>query len=143
MKTLERNKAIVQRFNKEFVEKGDKKVFDEIVSPNLVYHAHPQGIAEGRAAFWDFFQHWLNPSIQNLKVDIHDMVAEGDKVVTLKAYQGIMKPEAPGNMHADNKVEIMVMEIIRLQDGRFVEFWNLTDSQDIGIQSLMEESSIY
>ena len=143
MKTLERNKAIVYRFNKEFVEKGNENVFEEIVSPDIVYHAHPQGIAEGREAFLDFFQHRLRPSIQNLKVDIHDIVAEGNKVVTLKAYHGIMKPEALGDEEVDNRVEIMVMEIIRLENGRFVEFWNLTDSQDIGIQSLMEESSIY
>lgn len=142
MNTLEENKAIVSRFNKEFVEKGNEEVFNEIVARGMVYHSHPQGIAEGRDAFWDFFQHRLRPSIQNLKVDIHDMVAEGNKVVTLKAYHGIMSPETSGD-DEDNRIEVMVMEIIRLQDGQFVEFWNLTDSQDIGIQTLMEESSIY
>lgn len=142
MKTLEENKAIVYRFNKEFVEKNNEEVFNEIVAPDMVYHSHPQGVAEGREAFWDFFQHRLRPSIQNLKVAIHDMVAEGNKVVTLKAYQGTMVPDTYAD-DEDNRIEVMVMEIICLRDGQFVECWNLTDSQDIGIQTLMEESSIY
>ena len=142
MNTPEKNKAIVRRFNKEFVEDGKTSVFHEIVDPQLTYHAHPQGIPEGREAFWNFFQQTLRPSLSDIRVDLKDTVAEDDKVVTLKAYSGFIKT-GEQREGTEERIEWVVMEIIRLRNGRFIEVWNLTDSEDAGMQAVLEETYIY
>ena len=143
METLERNKAIVFRFNKEFVENGNDSVFNEIVDPKFVYHTDPQTAPEGRESYYHFFQGLLKPSINNLKVNIHDVVAEDDKVVTMKTYYGTLKTATSRSEEAGDIIEIVVMEIIRLKDGRFVECWNILDWKDVGMQAIMEEDTVY
>src|SRR5437899_847897 len=63
MKPLEKNKSIVYRFNKEFIENGDLSVFDEIVDPGFIYHSRLSGAPEGRQAYFDFFQFQLRLSM--------------------------------------------------------------------------------
>jgi predicted SnoaL-like aldol condensation-catalyzing enzyme len=143
METTERNKTIVCRFNKEFIENGHDEVFDESVDARFIYHSRLHGAAEGRRAYWDFFEQALRPAINNLRVDIHDMVAEGDKVITVKTYYGTLKEEDQDEDGLDPLVEVEVTEIVRLENGKFVECWNIMNVHDIGIPWLQEENSIY
>ena len=81
--------------------------------------------------------------VGNLKVEIKDIIAEDDKVVTLKSYHGKLKEERDDDEEIDNSVEIVVMEIIHLKDGKFIEYWNLMDSQDEGVHSIMEGNYVF
>ena len=36
MRNTDNNKAIVTRFNKDFIEAGNKEVFNEIVAPDFI-----------------------------------------------------------------------------------------------------------
>jgi predicted SnoaL-like aldol condensation-catalyzing enzyme len=141
METIERNKAMVYRFNKEFVEAGTVAVFEEMVAMDFLYHAQFEGEVQGRNAYWSFFQETLRPAVRNLKVTLHDMVAEGEKVMTIKTYSGsLIQDEEEGS---DAAVEIDVTEIIRLSQGKFVECWNIMSSHEMGVPSLLDEHSIY
>ena len=84
----EKNKAIVVRYNKEFIEKGDMSVFEDTVAADIVNHTPQQGQAADRASVAHFFNEMLRPAFPDLKVTIHDQVAEGDEVVTRKSYTG-------------------------------------------------------
>lgn len=143
MENLEKNKALVHRFNKEFIEEDKKEVFDEIVDPQLIYHAHPQGIEEGKEAFLNFFEQLLKPTLENLKVEIKDIIAEDDKVVTMKSYRGKLKEQREDADDSDDMVEIVVIEIIHFKNGKFIEYWNLMDSQDEGVHAIMEGNYVF
>lgn len=142
MESIEKNKAIVYRFNKEFIEEDNRKVFDEIVDSEMIYHAHPQGPQEGREAFLIFFEQALKPNVENLKVTIKEIIAEDDKVVTLKSYHGKLKQERETEASKET-IEIVVMEIIHFKNGKFVEYWNLMDSQDEGVHFIMEGNYVF
>jgi predicted ester cyclase len=131
MTTSEQNKAIVARFNKEFIEQGNQKAFSEIIADDFINHTAPPGVPKGPEGVMYFFEHFLKPSFPDLKVVIHDQVAEGDKVTTRKSFHATQKGEFFGVPPSDKKVVFEVIDIIRLRDGKFVEHWNVLDWQSI------------
>jgi predicted ester cyclase len=132
--TQEQNKAIVTRINKEFIEGGNKNTVYEIFAPDFVNHTAPPGSPQGPEAIIYFFDHLLKPSFPDLKVVIHDQVAEGDKVTTRKSFHATHKGEFFG-VPATNKPVIMeVIDIIRLKNGKFMEHWGILDMSSLMAQ---------
>ena len=132
--TTDQNKAVVARFNKEFIEGGNRKAFDEIIAPDFINHSAPEGSPKGPEGIVYFFDHLLKPAFHNLKVVIHDQVAEGDKVTTRKSFHAIHKGDFFGAPASGQKVVMEVIDIIKLRDGKFVEHWNVLDWQSVMMQ---------
>lgn len=130
----EQNKATVTRFNKEFIEGGDMNVFYEIIAPDFVNQTAPQGVPKGPEGVMYFFNHFLKPAFPDLKVVIHDQVAEADKVTTRKSFHCTHTGEFFGVPATGKKVVMDVIDIIRLYDGKFVEHWNVLDWQSVMMQ---------
>src|ERR1043165_262754 len=91
--TLEQNKALVTRFNKEFIEGGNMNSFNEILSPEIVNHSAPAGVPKNRDGVLYFFNNLLKPAFPDIKVEIKDQIAEGNKVVTRKIFHATHKGE--------------------------------------------------
>jgi predicted ester cyclase len=121
------NKSIVSKFNKEFIEKGDAGVFADIIAGEFVNQTAPSGVPKGPDGVRYFFNNFLKPAFTDLKVVIHDQLAEGDKVTTRKSFHGTHKGEFMGIPATNKPVVIDVIDIIRLKDGKFVEHWNVAD----------------
>jgi steroid delta-isomerase-like uncharacterized protein len=132
--TTEQNKAIVQRVNMEFIEGGNMDTFNELFAPDFINHTAPAGTPTGPDGVVYFFNHLLKPSFPDLKVVIHDQVAEADKVTTRKSFHATHKAEFFG-VPATNKAVVMeVIDIITLRDGKFVEHWGILDMQGLMVQ---------
>lgn len=127
MSIQEINKNTVIRFNKEFIEGGFKKAFDEIIAPGFINHTAPAGIPKGPEGVLYFFNNFLKPAFPDLKVVIHDQVAEGDKVTTRKQFNCTHMGEFMGIAPTGKPVIINVIDIITLKDGKFTEHWNVAD----------------
>src|SRR5262245_8987643 len=94
MTTQERNKSIVTRFNKEFIEQGDLRVFEEIVALDFVNRsAATLNIPAGREGIKDYIVDVLHKALTDIKVEIFDQIAEGDTVVTRKSISGVQVAE--------------------------------------------------
>ena len=132
--TTEQNKAIVTRMNKEYIEGGNVNTVFEIMAPDFVNHTAPPGSPKGPEGVIYFFDHLLKPSFPDLKVVIHDQVAEGDKVTTRKSFHATHQGEFFGVPATHKPVVMDVIDIIRLRDGKFVEHWGLLDMQSIMAQ---------
>jgi predicted ester cyclase len=143
MTTPETNKNIVRRFNKEFIEQGDMKVFYEIMAPEFINHSAPEGVPKGPEGVLYLFLEILKPAFPDLRVEIYDQVAEGDKVTTRKAFHGTHRGEFMGVPPTYKEVEIEVMDIIRLRDGRFVEHWSVWDLQQLLVDAREPVNEIY
>ena len=129
--TAEQNKAIVRRFNKEFIEGGDMNSFNEIIAPDFINQTAPVGTPTGPDGVIYFFNHMLKPAFPDLTVVIHDQVAQDDKVTTRKSFHATHKGDFFG-VPATNKNAVMeVIDIIRLRDGKFVEHWGILDTQGL------------
>jgi steroid delta-isomerase-like uncharacterized protein len=132
--TQEQNKAVVTRVNKEFIEGGNMATFNELFAPDFINHTAPEGSPKGPEGVIYFFNHLLKPSFPDLKVVIHDQVAEGDKVTTRKSFHATHKADFFG-VPASNKPVVMdVIDIIRLKDGKFIEHWGILDMNSVMAQ---------
>ena len=132
--TTEQNKAVVSRVNMEFIEGGNMATFNELFAPDFINHTAPAGTPTGPDGVLYFFNHLLKPSFPDLKVVIHDQVAEGDKVTTRKSFHATHKAEFFG-VPASNKTVVMeVIDIITLRNGKFSEHWGILDMQNLMAQ---------
>ena len=132
--TTEQNKAIVTRVNKEFIEGGSMKTFHEIFAPDFINQTAPPGTPKGPDGVVYFFNHLLKPAFPDMKVIIHDQVAEGDKVTTRKSFQATHKGEFFGVPPTNKNVVMDVIDIIKLRDGKFIEHWGIFDMQSLMTQ---------
>jgi predicted ester cyclase len=120
------NKAIVRKFNKEFIEGGNFSVYDELVSSTFVDHSGHDAVPNPRAAYF-FITQVFRPAFPDVKVIIHDQFAEGDTVVTRKSYQGTHKGPFLGMPGTGKAINLAVIDIIKLRDGKYVEHWGSAD----------------
>ena len=131
MTTTEQNKTIVTRFNKEFIEKGDTNVFNEIIAAGFINQTAPPGVPKGPEGVLYFFNNFLRPAFPDMQVEIQRQVAESDLVTTHKVFHVTHKGDFMGIPATGKKVDIEVMDIIRLRNGKFIEHWNVLDWQHV------------
>jgi predicted ester cyclase len=122
---LKRNKALVARFNKEVIENGDEAAFRELIAPDFVNRTAPPGSPAGPQGMIRTFNRVLRPAFPDLRVEIHDQIAEGDKVMTRKTLRGTHRGEIFGVPATGREVRIDVIDIVRLREGRYAEHWGI------------------
>lgn len=113
--STEENKAIVRRWSEELFNQGHLEVADEIVAPT--YRRHDPGdpfVVEGPEDLKRLVC-MLRAHVPDLHINVEDVIAEGDKVVT--RYTGAL-----GTLSG--------IQIFRLVDGKIVESWANRD--DLG-----------
>ncbi len=128
MSTLqEANKDVVRRFNKDFVETGDRAIFDDIVSPEFSNHSVQGEAPTGRDASFFFYTGIFRAAFPDVEVDIQDLFADGDTVIARKSYHATHTGAFMDIPATGKRVSIAVIEIIRLRDGKYVEHWATAD----------------
>ena len=124
MTTQERNKQTVTRFNKEFIEKGDVAVFEELMAADFVNRsAATLNIPAGRDGIKDYILDVLHKALTDIQVEIFDQIAEGNTVVTRKAISGIQIGELLGRPATNERMVMHAIDIVTLRDGQYVEHW--------------------
>jgi predicted ester cyclase len=112
--STEENKAMVHRLL-EALNTGNMDVVDELFAPELAERAK-QGFTTFRSAFPDW------------REEIVDVVAEGDKVVGRFKCSGTHRGEMMGIPPTGRHMEVDEVYFLRVEDGKFVEFWGLEDN---------------
>jgi steroid delta-isomerase-like uncharacterized protein len=120
------NKHVVRRFVEEYQSAGDERSFAELLHPHVVDRSRPPGVAAGAEGVRQQFDAF-RAAFPDFKATIHDQIAEGDKVVTRKVFHGTHQGELMGIPPTGREVEIEVIDIVRIEDGRIVEHWNVVD----------------
>lgn len=118
-------KMAVQRFNEAVIAGGDRAVFEELMAPGFVNRSAPAGAPAGAESLWNTFQNVLRPALAGLSVTIHDQIGEGDKVTTRKTISGTHVGPLLGIEATGGPVSIDVIDIVRVEDGRYAEHWGI------------------
>jgi len=130
MNTLEQNKAIVRRFNKEVIVECNLESFNSLMDKEFINRTAPAA-SNGAEGMWHTFSLILKPAFPDLSVEIYDQVAEGDKVTTRKAIIGTHQGTLMGIPPTGKKIKIDVIDIVRLKDGRYLEHWGINTLQSV------------
>jgi predicted ester cyclase len=123
--TATQNKAIALRFAQEGwgTKPNWEKTWDEVVSPNLIYHfnSSPEPIV-GLSANKEFSKS-LFQGFPNIRQKIEDVIAEGDKVVYRTTIQGTNTGEFLGTPSTGKPVKVNDFTMLRFANGQIVEMW--------------------
>jgi steroid delta-isomerase-like uncharacterized protein len=121
------SKDVQRRFIEEFQTKGDVSVAEELLADDFVDHTPFGPFAPTRDGVIDLFA-TLRAAFPDLRAEVHDMLVEGDEVVTRKTFHGTHEGEFLGIPPTGNAVSMDVIDIVRQRDGRLVEHWNVVDA---------------
>jgi steroid delta-isomerase-like uncharacterized protein len=116
---------LTERFIEEVWRQGQLDKIDELFAEDYVDHSFgPQPadreqlkgfVAMFRAAFPD------------LQYDLHQVVAEGDRVASRDTVRATHKGEFMGIPATNKTVAVGAMHFLRFADGKIVEHWGITD----------------
>ncbi|KRB57076.1 ester cyclase [Rhizobium sp. Root708] len=120
------NKEVVRRFNIEVIQNGNEDEFHALIASDFVNHTAPLGMPNGPQSMWNTFHNILRPALSDMKVTIHDQIAEGDKVTTRKTISGVHAGTLMGIPATGKEVAISVIDIVRVQHGKYAEHWGLS-----------------
>jgi predicted ester cyclase len=119
-------KEVVRRFVAEYQTGADERALHGLIDPNVIDHSRPPGIAPGAEGVRQQFD-GFRAAFSGFTATILDQIAENDKVVTRKVFTGTHTGEFQGIEPTGRDVEIHVIDIVRVEDGRIVEHWNCVD----------------
>jgi len=120
------NKALMTRFITEYQTNRDEAVCDATLAEDIVDHTPMPGIPPGRAGVKVLFDAF-HAAFAGFRAEIHDMIAEGDRVVTYKTFHGVHTGEFMGIAPTGRAVRIDLIDIVRIDGGQVVEHWNVVD----------------
>ena len=126
MTTQERNKRVVRRFVEEFQNGGNDSAAEELLAADFVDRTPFPGVSPDRDGVKRFFTA-LRMAFPDLRAKIHDQLAEKDRVATRKTFRGTHRGEFLGISPTGRSIAFDVIDIVRIEDDRIAEHWNVFD----------------
>jgi steroid delta-isomerase-like uncharacterized protein len=142
--STDQHKALLRRLYDEVFTQGNIDVLDEIVAEHAVEHKGLPGIeATGREGVWQLASAFRR-AFPDLTFEVHDLIAEGDKVVGHVTIHGTHEGELVGIPPTGRRVSVAAIDIVRAEGGKLAEHWGVTDNlamlQQLGIIPALGES---
>jgi steroid delta-isomerase-like uncharacterized protein len=126
--SLEANKAIVRRWI-EVYNTHNLDSFDEFIAPEYVDHTNKvdkEGLRQLFIMGFTGFPDWHET--------IEDIIAEGDKVWIRVSYTGTHTGDFMGVAPTGKKVTMTGVDIYRIENGKLVEYWHVSDQMNFNVQ---------
>ena len=123
----ETNKAAVRHFMETAIAGGDTTIVDSMVSANLVEHQTMPGMPTGRDGVKAFIVQW-HAAFPDLKVEIHDMMADSNEVWVYSTMSGTMTGPLMGMKPTGKSFQVDAFDLVRIENGQAVEHWGAQDS---------------
>ncbi|RAI58660.1 ester cyclase [Roseicella frigidaeris] len=137
--SLDDNKQLARDYFRAFLAR-DLAWFETHVEPGFRRHdpglpfevIGPQGVERLADA--------LLPAIPDMRLDIEDIVAEGEKVLVRLTIRGTHRGELLGIMPTGKSLEVAVLDLFHIRKGRLAEHWALLDNlgmlRQLGVTSI-------
>ena len=121
----EENKALIRRYIEELKNKENFSIIDELWTPDSIFHT-PHGRDHGPEEFKKT-RIAERKAFPDLRMEIDDIIAEGDKVVIRWTERGTFKAHWGNIPPTGEKIEISGIMIFRLSGGKIMEIWDAFD----------------
>lgn len=127
MQKREKSVDVVRRLIEEGFNKGNLSAVDETVSINIKEYQRfdpplPSGSAGTKALITG-----LRGMFPDLKLTIEDIAVEGDKVWIRMRAKGTNGGSIMGKPPTGKWMEIDIIDVCRVSDGKIVEHWGVPD----------------
>jgi predicted SnoaL-like aldol condensation-catalyzing enzyme len=122
---LEANKAVVRRYMDEVLNGRDVDALDHLAAEDYLDHPAFSGQGPGRQGMKYRISYLL--AALDPHWTPHDLIAEGDLVVTRWTLAGTQRGEFLGIQPTGKEFTLKVIEIYRVKNGMMTEHWNVVD----------------
>jgi hypothetical protein len=130
----ESNKDLCRRFIQKIFNEGELSLLGDFMSPHVANHELADSFGEGGPTEGHNIE-WMADLIflyrhafPDLRFDIEDQIAEGDRVVTCLRMRGTQQNALMTIVPSGRKVDIAGIRVDRIAGGRIVESWAHLDT---------------
>jgi len=140
----EQNKEIVKLYLK-VLDQGNIEIIKEVFAPNFLgYFPSNSATPISREELLDMAK-GAYESLPDLKHDIQELIAKGDKVVVMMIFRGTHLGDFTGIPASGKKIEFGAILLYRLENGKIVELRREVDLlgayQQLGMELKPKESA--
>ncbi|MBK7861045.1 MAG: ester cyclase [Archangiaceae bacterium] len=117
------NKELFTRITDEVMNRGNRGLFDELVSPQLITIFTDSEKQRTAAALWS---EWIAPAraaFPDLKVKVEDTVSEGELTAVRWSATGTHLGPLFGRAPTEKRINTFGLHFGRVKDGRITELW--------------------
>lgn len=125
--TTEANKQLVRRIYGDIVNAGRLDLYADLLAEDIIDHEGFPDTGRGCETYKQSLT-VLRSAFPDLRMDVEDMVAEGDRVVTRLTLRGTHQGQYLGLAPTGRFVTTGSIDILRLAGGKAVERWAETDT---------------
>lgn len=122
----EENKKVVRDFVEICQSQHNLDRWSEFVSDEFINHTVMPPFEKTSEGAKELNANAIK-AFPDLKFVINELIAEGDKVFTYKTLYATHQGEFMGIPATGKKVEVNVMDINKIVDGKMAEHWSITD----------------
>ena len=123
--STEDNKALIRLLVEELQCQHDLSAIDRYIAPTFVDHAGDP-TTPSRDGAKMFFQAFFE-GVPDLRAEIHEQAAEGNKVFTYKTFHGTQTGPFMGIPPTGNEFTVEAIDIMTVVDGQITEHWVVMD----------------
>jgi steroid delta-isomerase-like uncharacterized protein len=121
----------------DLINAGDIEGFGALLADDFVEHEEIPGLEPSKQGVMAFFRMW-RAAFPDMRMDVQDVVAGGDKVVFRARASGTHEGEFLGVPATGKRIDVQLIDIIRFDDdGLAHEHWGLFDTmtmmQQLGV----------
>lgn len=127
MTTEARNKAVLERLYAGVWNGRDPAVADELVAPDYYIHDRDLAAELRGPALYKALANETRKSFSDMKFDIEDLLASGEKVALRWTMVGTHDGPLVGIEPTGQEVTLSAIEINRFEDGQLAETWSEND----------------
>ncbi|HUG31472.1 MAG TPA: ester cyclase [Acidimicrobiia bacterium] len=126
----EENKQLLERYVAEVWDNGNLEALKDFLAPDYRRHVSPtlppldldeqtQRLAGFRSAFPD------------IELTVEEVLAEGDRIAFRSTITGTHRGELAGLPPTGRQIAVGLVDVIRVEDGRFAEQWGGPNMADL------------
>ncbi len=130
--SIEESKQLIRRFYTEVVDGGDYSNLESFVAPDYVDHNAAES-SRGPEVVRTHLEA-IRTTLPDFAIQIEDIFAEGDYVITRVTGRGTHLGEWMGIKPTGREVRLKGINIDRIKSGRIVEHWGEADTVGMLIQ---------
>ena len=127
------NKALVSRLYDEVINQENHAVIDEIYAANVTVHDPFMGTVSGVEAFKQLLG-MFDAAFPHHRVQVHQLIAEGEYVSVIHTHTATHNGPFMGMPATGKTAVVSGVEVLRVVDGRIVEFGRHDDDAGLLMQ---------
>lgn len=128
--SIEENKALLQRYVKEVWEKGNPDAVDEFLAEHYKRHrsplASPLTREEQKQLLFSF-----RSAFPDIQLTVEEVIADEKRIAFRSTIRATHQGKLLGIAPTGKPVTVGLVDVIHIEDGRFVEQWGGPDLLDL------------